>query len=85
MSITEPTLLSLTRAAVISLASLAVLLLGGPAVRAMPRTVRRLVFWIAMSALLAPGFASAFLLLKVESLFPKRRLPARRREPFPSS
>ncbi len=63
MSILGPTLLSLARATAVSLATLAMLLAAGPSARAMPREVRRFIFWMAMAALLAPGFASAFVLL----------------------
>jgi len=65
MSIVEPTLLSLTRAAAVSLATLALLLIAGPGVGSASRPVRRFFFWIATAALLAPGFASAFMFLKL--------------------
>ncbi len=65
MSIVEPTLLSLARAAAVSLATLALLLIAGPGVGSASRPVRRFVFWIATAALLAPGFASAFMFLKL--------------------
>ena len=65
MSITEPTLLSLARAAAVSLATLALLLIAGPGVGSASRQMRRFIFWIATAALLAPGFASAFVLLKI--------------------
>ncbi len=59
MSITEPTLLSLTRASAIALATLAVLLIGGPGVQSWPRKARLIVFWFAIALLLMPGFAVA--------------------------
>lgn len=65
MSIVEPTLLSLARAAAVSLATLALLLIAGPGVGSASRPVRRFFFWIATAALLAPGFASAFIFLKL--------------------
>ena len=65
MSIVEPTLLSLARAAAVSLATLALLLITGPGVGSASRPVRRFFFWIATAALLAPGFASAFMFLKL--------------------
>ena len=65
MSIVEPTLLSLARAAAVSLATLALLLITGPGVGSASRPVRRFFFWIATAALLAPGFASAFIFLKL--------------------
>lgn len=61
MSIVEPTLLSLARAAVVSLATLLVLLLAGSGVRSVSATGRALVFWLSMATLLTPGFAIAFL------------------------
>ena len=61
MSIVEPTLLSLARAAAVSLATLAVLLIGGPGAQSCPRGLRGLTFWVGMAALLAPGFAFALL------------------------
>ena len=61
MSIIEPTLFSLARATAVSLATLAVLLIGGPGVQSWPRKMREFVFWIGMAALLAPGFAAALL------------------------
>lgn len=61
MSIIEPTLLSLTRAAVIALATLVLLLLGGPGVRSVKGPVRALVFWLAMASLLTPGFVVGFI------------------------
>jgi ABC-type Fe3+ transport system permease subunit len=65
MSIVESTLLSLARATAVSLATLALLLIAGPGVGSASRPVRRFVFWIATAALLAPGFASAFMFLKL--------------------
>ena len=65
MSIVEPTLLSLARAAAVSLATLALLLITGPGVGSASRPVRRFFFWIATTALLAPGVASAFIFLKL--------------------
>jgi hypothetical protein len=61
MSIVEPTLFSLARAAVVAAATLALLLVAGPGVRAMPRSLRSWFFWAAMATLLAPGFVSAWL------------------------
>ena len=59
MSITEPTLLSLARASAIALATLAVLLIGGPGVQSWSRKMRVIFFWFAVAVLLAPGFAVA--------------------------
>ena len=60
MSITEPTLLSLTRASAIALVTLAVLLWCGRGIRSFRTWPRVLFFWPAMMALLTPGFAIAF-------------------------
>ena len=60
MSITEPTLLSLTRATVVSLATLVVLLWAGQGIRSFRTWPRVLFFWPAMAALLTPGFVTAF-------------------------
>ena len=61
MSIIEPTLLSLARATAVSLATLAVLLIGGPGVQSWSRKAREITFWIGMASLLTPGFAVALL------------------------
>ena len=61
MSIAEPTLFSLARAAAVSLGTLVVLLIAGPGVQSWSRKARGFTFWIGMAALLAPGFAAALL------------------------
>ncbi len=60
MSVLEPTLLSLGRAGVIALATFAMLLIAGPGIRSTPRGLRAFFFWMAMAALLAPGFAGGY-------------------------
>jgi hypothetical protein len=61
MMLLEPTLLALARAGVIALATLALLLLAGRGLLTPFRGLRSALFWIAMFALLAPGFASGFI------------------------
>ncbi len=77
MSIVEPTLLSLARASVIALTTLTVLLIGGPSIQSCPPKLRRFIFWMATAALLAPGFASAFVLqMRIADIGPLgRELP----------
>jgi ABC-type Fe3+ transport system permease subunit len=60
MSIVEPTLLSLARAAAVSLATLAMLLATGPGVGSTPRAVRAFFLWMTLATLLMPGFAIGF-------------------------
>jgi hypothetical protein len=60
MTLLEPTLLSIGRAATVALTALLVLLGAGPSVRSAPRRLRTLVFWLAMAAMLAPGFVLGF-------------------------
>ena len=61
MSIIEPTLLSLARAAAVSLATLAMLLIAGPGVRSVKGPRRAVIFWLAMATLLTPGFVIGFI------------------------
>ena len=60
MSIIEPTLLSLARAAAVSLATLSVLLIAGPGVGFASRRMRAFMLWISLAMLLMPGFAIGF-------------------------
>ena len=64
MSIVEPTLLSLARAAAVSLATLAVLLAAGPGVGFVSRPMRAFVLWMSLATLLMPGFAIGFFYFK---------------------
>ena len=60
MSIVEPTLLSLARAATVALATLAMLLIAGPSVGSASRQMRALFLWLSLATLLMPGFAIGF-------------------------
>jgi len=77
MSLIEPTLLSLARAAIVSLATLAVLLAGGPTVGFTPRAARAFCYWLVVAALLMPGFAVGFFYFKAamrQDAFGRERL-----------
>ncbi len=63
MTLVEPTLLSLARAAAIALATMVALVLAGPGL-GQDRGVARTVFWLTLMALLAPAFPGMGLLLQ---------------------